>query len=110
MSLERCKLCNNLDPCGHDKTVDLSFSKTLSLHIQLSELQSDCKYCQLLQHMVHHFAPHIEKKAEAPYIVLDLEEGVAASVEVSGRDPGAPSYSFTTYVLFYVYVQDHVLP
>jgi hypothetical protein len=105
MATEICGYCNNLDPRDHKETKKGPNGEQLSLRIPFLRLGENCRHCSLLRNMVLHFAPGVEEDSKDSSVLLDLEEGNAANVEVSNTNLELEE---DTVSLFYMYAENKV--
>src|SRR5215469_14682062 len=88
-----CRLCNNLDPRGHEQSVQmedpLQGSQLVLLGLFFDTVQTalgGCRFCKLLCAMALHFVPDLPDSVPQPALQLILTEGFATNVLVGGVD------------------------
>ena len=107
MASEECVCCHDLDFRDLGNSTRGAKEEEPSMTIDLLDLQPRCTYCSLLQRMISHFAPRIEKSYKKPTLRLSLEVNRAVLAEVSGVST-EDDQSITSIDRFYFYLQSKV--
>jgi hypothetical protein len=93
MDLQRCIICNNLDPRGHKYSVTDVPHTYLYLQIMPEDLRQSsgsCRFCHLLLRMATHFTPLPEK------MILQMREGSPTEVLLFAESGDRMKFSFYT--------------
>jgi hypothetical protein len=105
-----CKFCNNLDPRGHQQSVQMKeFRDRTELSLlgkfldTVQGARDGCKFCTLLCEMAAHFISDLPDTMILSVLRIHLREGLAANVEVVGINPSQVPRNARVFAAFHFY-------